>query len=417
MDNNIQVSNGKITIDFISLEMEAKSHCKNICPDDKECPFYLKNLRKPSISTDFFLSTVSIIITNETDESVNIDYDKFKAIDIDGLTYSSVKLCDRYSYNRISSDYNIPPYSKAKFDILFSNVDNKIIRLYYKYNYNEELILNLDNTYNISRNDALYKIICEQKITIENLNNKIKEFEEALKQKEEYSKLNEKENDNSKTSKQRMNEDILIKYRIEEDDDYWRIFSLEEYDTISFNREFDKSKDNHNWINTGDPLVTLKADNTIYGLSAPTMIKSPVSGIFEFNNNKLIKYGEEICRIKKYKAQDKERIIQQLEYDEIKQSVLKKERKKRIERETLDELISEGKIFNTYIKKNGNRETIPMEIASAVWNRDGGKCCICGSKENLEFDHIIPISKGGATSFRNLQLLCKYCNIKKSDKI
>lgn len=88
-----------------------------------------------------------------------------------------------------------------------------------------------------------------------------------------------------------------------------------------------------------------------------------------------------------------------------------------IERETLDELIAEGLVFNVITKKNGVRCSIPMDIASAVWNRDGGRCCICGANEELEFDHIIPISKGGATTFRNLQLLCHSCNSKKSDNI
>ncbi len=66
----------------------------------------------------------------------------------------------------------------------------------------------------------------------------------------------------------------------------------------------------------------------------------------------------------------------------------------------------------------GNRrEPIPQDIMDKVWNRDGGKCVKCGSKENLEFDHIIPFSKGGATTYRNLQLLCKKCNLKKLDNI
>ncbi|NLA50063.1 MAG: hypothetical protein GX876_11455 [Bacteroidales bacterium] len=63
------------------------------------------------------------------------------------------------------------------------------------------------------------------------------------------------------------------------------------------------------------------------------------------------------------------------------------------------------------------REPIPQEIMDKVWNRDGGKCVKCGSQENLEFDHIIPFSKGGATTYRNLQLLCKKCNLKKLDNI
>jgi len=60
---------------------------------------------------------------------------------------------------------------------------------------------------------------------------------------------------------------------------------------------------------------------------------------------------------------------------------------------------------------------IPQEVKDQVWNRDGGKCVDCGSNENLEFDHIIPFSKGGANTYRNIQLLCEHCNRGKSDKI
>lgn len=148
-----------------------------------------------------------------------------------------------------------------------------------------------------------------------------------------------------------------------------------------------------------------------------TIISSPVSGIFEFNKNKLIEKGEMVCRVRKYLPEQKEQIFLDFEREEIKQNVYKKERKKIIERETLDELILEGKVFNFYTKKDGNRSSVPMDVANAVWNRDGGKCCNCSSKENLEFDHIIPLAKGGATSFRNLQLLCQRCNKAKSDNI
>ena len=63
------------------------------------------------------------------------------------------------------------------------------------------------------------------------------------------------------------------------------------------------------------------------------------------------------------------------------------------------------------------RKPIPQNVKDKVWNRDGGKCVECGSNENLEFDHIIPFSKGGANTYRNLQLLCEHCNRSKSDKI
>jgi hypothetical protein len=61
--------------------------------------------------------------------------------------------------------------------------------------------------------------------------------------------------------------------------------------------------------------------------------------------------------------------------------------------------------------------TITQEVKDRVWNRDGGKCVQCGSNENLEFDHIIPFSKGGANTYRNIQLLCEPCNRSKSAKI
>jgi len=60
---------------------------------------------------------------------------------------------------------------------------------------------------------------------------------------------------------------------------------------------------------------------------------------------------------------------------------------------------------------------IPPEIRKAVFNRDQGMCVKCRSKEHLEYDHIIPYSKGGANTVKNLQLLCQACNRKKSNRI
>lgn len=67
----------------------------------------------------------------------------------------------------------------------------------------------------------------------------------------------------------------------------------------------------------------------------------------------------------------------------------------------------------------GRRDTrsIPQHVRNAVWQRCGGRCVECGDTEYLEFDHIIPHSKGGATSESNLQVLCRGCNMAKSDRI
>jgi hypothetical protein len=60
---------------------------------------------------------------------------------------------------------------------------------------------------------------------------------------------------------------------------------------------------------------------------------------------------------------------------------------------------------------------IPQQVKTAVWQRDQGKCAQCGATSYLEFDHIIPFSKGGASTVNNVQLLCRKCNLQKADKI
>lgn len=60
---------------------------------------------------------------------------------------------------------------------------------------------------------------------------------------------------------------------------------------------------------------------------------------------------------------------------------------------------------------------IPPEVRINVWNRNGRKCKRCGAEEDLEFDHIIPVAKGGSNTENNIELLCKSCNRKKSDRI
>lgn len=44
------------------------------------------------------------------------------------------------------------------------------------------------------------------------------------------------------------------------------------------------------------------------------------------------------------------------------------------------------------------------------------KCALCGTLEDLQIDHILPIAKGGSNHIKNLQLLCGFCNRRKSDK-
>lgn len=61
---------------------------------------------------------------------------------------------------------------------------------------------------------------------------------------------------------------------------------------------------------------------------------------------------------------------------------------------------------------------IPTSVKLEVWNRDSGRCVLCGSRENLHFDHIIPYVRGGSSLVaQNIQLLCARHNLAKRDKL
>lgn len=106
----------------------------------------------------------------------------------------------------------------------------------------------------------------------------------------------------------------------------------------------------------------------------------------------------------------------ELEKSRIKQEYKEKERKRKLKEQALKELVEEGVLPQKIVLETSDRH-ISQEVKDLVWNRDNGRCVQCGSNEKLEFDHIIPFSKGGANTYRNIQLLCEKCNREKSNKI
>lgn len=140
--------------------------------------------------------------------------------------------------------------------------------------------------------------------------------------------------------------------------------------------------------------------------------------LFKYN---LIKYNERIeneaeNKYKEVKAQNDrwEALEEERKKEEIRLKLLNQRKQKELQNKVKNEMVENGLLPSISVKR---REKIPQDVKDAVWNRDGGKCVECGSKEKLEFDHIVPFSKGGSNTIRNLQLLCETCNRQKSNKI
>ena len=57
-----------------------------------------------------------------------------------------------------------------------------------------------------------------------------------------------------------------------------------------------------------------------------------------------------------------------------------------------------------------NRKQISDDVSAFVLQRDLNKCVLCGDDINLQFDHILPVSKGGNNEPENLRILCQQCN-------
>lgn len=173
-------------------------------------------------------------------------------------------------------------------------------------------------------------------------------------------------------------------------------------------------------------------------------IKAPISGVIEIIQKSVLKKNTIVAKIYKDKniyynwktdedlkrkeaerkqmkdiAEREHKMYQwkleseKREKEEIARKIKERYRRRELEKIVRQELIDSGELFGDKPK----RPPIPREIVDAVYRRDGGRCVYCGSTENLQIDHIIPFSKGGATTLENLQLLCRKCNIEKSNKI
>lgn len=56
---------------------------------------------------------------------------------------------------------------------------------------------------------------------------------------------------------------------------------------------------------------------------------------------------------------------------------------------------------------------VSAETRAAILARDNSQCVACGATNDIEIDHIVPISRGGTGDPSNLQAMCRSCNRRK----
>jgi 5-methylcytosine-specific restriction endonuclease McrA len=75
---------------------------------------------------------------------------------------------------------------------------------------------------------------------------------------------------------------------------------------------------------------------------------------------------------------------------------------------------------STYIPETLKAQIEECDSEALRRSADRHRCCYCLTSEAnsgipMTYDHILPRSKGGATTFENLCLACRTCNEYKSD--
>jgi hypothetical protein len=100
-----------------------------------------------------------------------------------------------------------------------------------------------------------------------------------------------------------------------------------------------------------------------------------------------------------------------LDAEDIKALVLQRKRQKE------QKLQSARSLMRAEENGRPTRTPVSTELRRAVFERDGGRCVECGGNFDIQYDHILPVAHGGATTLENLQILCADCNRRKSDSI
>ncbi|HUJ55151.1 MAG TPA: HNH endonuclease signature motif containing protein [Gaiellaceae bacterium] len=179
--------------------------------------------------------------------------------------------------------------------------------------------------------------------------------------------------------------------------------------------------------------MTLRSDNRIEFVRMPWSLSGMINGRYALRSGKRIlnlRWKEQPFRQMKATQQekpvallrDKRRTLwtmhdcfywedEGLGADDIRALIHQRERRSQHKLETARSLMRADEAGTP------TRTPIPTELRRAVFERDGGRCVECESSFDLQYDHILPVSRGGATTPENLQILCADCNRRKSDSL
>jgi 5-methylcytosine-specific restriction endonuclease McrA len=73
--------------------------------------------------------------------------------------------------------------------------------------------------------------------------------------------------------------------------------------------------------------------------------------------------------------------------------------------------------YRQKLRDNGEKVGAHLAHKSEVFKRDGDRCVYCNSTVKLVLDHLIPVSRGGASTADNLVCACKACNAGKAGRL
>lgn len=107
----------------------------------------------------------------------------------------------------------------------------------------------------------------------------------------------------------------------------------------------------------------------------------------------------------------------ELTIDEVNVLFWERDRKQQKQKERIERLSKIRDRQTRRAMQRARRERIPDEVRAFVWERDEGRCVRCGAEDDLQFDHVIPVAKGGGSAVGNIQILCGDCNRQKRDAI